>query len=149
MRSSKVVESFTFGEVVKLSGVKARTLDHWATTGFLSPSVRKADGTGTRRVYSFSDVLAARVARELRSEGASLQGLRKVVRELRKREFPESFAENRLIVAGKDVYVKEDQDFISTLRNPGQLHFPFTVLDLGAVIVTLRNETKKIRAPAA
>src|SRR5207247_325438 len=104
MRGSAVSDSYSFGQVVRLSGVKSRTLDHWAATSFLCPSIKKADGTGTRRVYSFSDVVAARVARDLRSAGASLQGLRKVVKELRKREFTQQpLAEARLIVSGRDV----------------------------------------------
>lgn len=100
MKDSKVVQSFRFGEVEALSGVKARTLDNWAATGFLRPSVRKAAGSGTRRAYSFSDVVAARVAKDLRSAGASLQGLRKVVKELRRMDFANPLGETRLIVPG-------------------------------------------------
>jgi len=141
------LEAFSFGQVAGLARVKARTLDHWAATGFLAPSIKKATGTGTRRVYSFSDVVAARVARDLRSAGASLQGLRKVVRELRKREFAQSLAEVRLIVSGKDVYLMNNQDLISVLQRPGQVHFPLTVLDLEATIKTLRSEAEKMVRP--
>jgi DNA-binding transcriptional MerR regulator len=146
MAGYAVSDGFSFGQVVTLSGVKSRTLDHWAATSFLTPSIKKADGTGTRRVYSFSDVVAARVARDLRSSGASLQGLRKVVRELRKLQFTQQpLAEARLIVSGRDVFLKSNQDLISTLTNPGQVHFPFVVLDLETTIKTLRSNVEKIR----
>jgi DNA-binding transcriptional MerR regulator len=131
--------------VVRLSGVKARTLDHWAATNFLAPSIKKAGGTGTRRVYSFSDVVAARAARELRSAGASLQGLRKAVKELQKREFARPLAETRLIVSGKDVHLKTNQEVISMLQYPGQALLPFTVMNLGATVEALRSKAKKVR----
>jgi DNA-binding transcriptional MerR regulator len=146
MKHFKIVEHFSFGQVVKLSCVKARTLDHWAATGFLPPSIRKAKGTGTKRVYAFSDVVAARVVSDLRAAGASLQGLRKVVRELRKMDFTSPLAEARLIVSGKDVYLKDNQELISVLRNPGQAHFPFTVLDLEATVKILRSQAETTAA---
>ena len=148
MTGSKAVEGFRFGQVARLSGIEPRTLDHWAATGFLVPSVKKADGTGTRRVYSFSDLVAARVVKELRSAGASLQGLRKVVKALRRREFAENLGEARLIVSGRDVYLQDHHDLISMLDSPGQAHFPFTVLDLGTTVRTLRSEAEKIKAAA-
>jgi DNA-binding transcriptional MerR regulator len=143
---SNAVEGFSFGQIARLSGIKPRTLDHWAATGFLVPSIKKAGGTGTRRVYSFSDLVAARVVKELRSAGASLQGLRKVVKALRRREFAENLGEAQLIVSGKDVYLQDHHDLISMLRRPGQIHFPFTVLDLGATIRALRSKVEKIEA---
>ena len=97
-------------------------------------------------MYSFSDVVAARVAKDLRAAGASLQGLRKVVKELRKREYGEDLADTRLIVSGKDVYVRNNQDLISLLCSPGQTHFPFTVLNLGATVMTLRSEAERMQA---
>ena len=142
-----MVAAFSFGQVSRLAGVKARTLDHWAATGFLVPSIKRATGTGTRRVYSFSDVVAARVASDLRSAGASLQGLRKVVKELRKREFAQSLADVRLIVSHKDAYLVNNLDFISVLQHPGQLHFPITILDLGATVNQLRSEAQNIVEP--
>jgi DNA-binding transcriptional MerR regulator len=145
MTNSTVFEGFSFGQVVRLSGVKARTLDHWAATNFLAPSIKKAAGTGTKRVYSFSDVVAARVARDLRSAGASLQGLRKAVKEIRKREFTHPLAETRLIVSGKDVQLKTNEGVISMLRYSGQALLPFTVMDLGGTVEALRIQAEKVK----
>jgi hypothetical protein len=112
-------------------------MDNWAATSFLCPSIRKAAGTGTRRVYGFSDLVAARVARDLRSAGVSLHGLRKVVKEVRKLQFWSPPADARLIVSGEDVHVTSNADLISTLNKSGQLRFPLTILDLEATIATL------------
>jgi len=139
VKDSKAIESFSFGQVVHLSGVKARTLDHWAATAFLPPSLRKAGGSGTKRAYSFADVVAARVAKDLRSAGASLQGLRKVVRELRKMDFTNPLAEALLIVSGKEVYLYDNQELISILGDPKQAIFPFFVLNLDETLSLIRR----------
>jgi hypothetical protein len=98
-------------------------------------------------VYSFSDVVAARIARDLRTAGVSLRGLRKAVRQLRREEFNhQSLAETRLIVSGKDVWLRDNEEFISMLRNPGQTQFPFTVLDLGNTVKAIRDDVEKLKA---
>ena len=153
MAQSKTVDRFSLGQLAMLSGVKPRTLDHWAATGFLRPSIRKAGGTGTKRVYSFADAVAARVVSELRSAGVSLQKLRRVVIELRKLQFTDrSLAGLRLIVCGKDVCLKDNQDLISMFSHPGQAFLPFTVLtvlDLPATVTAIRLKVEQIKTKAA
>ena len=72
-------DQFNFGAVVALSRVHPRTLDFWGKSGFLEPSVRKAAGTGSKRLYSLADVIAACIARRLRERGVDLQGLKQLV----------------------------------------------------------------------
>jgi DNA-binding transcriptional MerR regulator len=142
--------NFTFGQVVKLTGIKPRTLDNWAATQFLPPSIKPGKGSGTRRLYSFADIVAARAARDLRAAGISLQSLRKVVKELQRKEFgldhPLTVA--RLIIVGKDVYLRDNDEFISMLKSPGQAAFPLTILDLGATVERLRIKARRIIAAA-
>src|SRR5262249_18816456 len=57
---------FTAREVVALSGIPYKTLDAWARRGFLEPSIRNAQGSGSRRVYDVNDVTALRIAWQLR-----------------------------------------------------------------------------------
>jgi DNA-binding transcriptional MerR regulator len=77
------MEGFTAKQVVALTGVPYKRLDSWANSGFLMPSLAEADGTGSRRLYSFQDLIALRTAKILRDAGISLQGLRKVMHFLR------------------------------------------------------------------
>lgn len=147
MKESRTVEGFSLGDVVRYSGVKPRTLDHWAATGFLPPSVKRADGTGTKRVYAFCDVVAARVANDLRSAGVSLQGLRKVVRQLRKMDFRNPLAESCLVISGKEVLLRDHEGLMALLRKPGQTHFLFTALNLGETVELLRRKTANRKRP--
>ncbi|HEX2922670.1 MAG TPA: helix-turn-helix domain-containing protein [Chloroflexota bacterium] len=131
-------EGFNAGRAAKLSGVPYRTLDYWATSRFLVPSLVSANGKGSLRLYSFSDVVALRVAMELRNAGISLQRLRKVVRHLRSRRKSASFANTFLVSDGKDVFERRGDEIISTLRRPGQLASAWLV-DLGQIVEELER----------
>lgn len=69
--------------VVRLMGVTYRQLDYWAKTGLVRSSIRGAAGKGSRRVYSFTDLVALRVVASLKGGGVSLQAIRKAVRFLK------------------------------------------------------------------
>ena len=70
MNSAKRAEqSFSTGEVSRLTGVSHRTLDFWAKTKFIDASVRQAHGTGSDRLYSFADVVTLCIAGKLRNAG--------------------------------------------------------------------------------
>lgn len=133
-------DSFSTGEAVRITGVSFRNIDYWARTKFIVPSIAEAKGTGTERRYSFSDLLALRVARELREAGVSTQSLRRVVDFLRAEQtLTNPLAECRLIVTGSDVQVATSAGkMMSALRRPGQTSFAF-VFDLARTV----NEMKK------
>ena len=104
-------DSFSTGDAVRITGVSFRNIDYWARTKFIVPSIAEASGTGTERKYSFSDLLALRVARELREAGISTQSLRRVVDFLRtRRGLTNPLAECHLIVTGTDVQVATSRE---------------------------------------
>jgi DNA-binding transcriptional MerR regulator len=86
---------FTSQEVVVLTGITPRQLQWWDERGVVQP-LRQ----GHRRVYSVKNITEVAVICELRRKGFSLQGVRKVLRFL-KREFGKGLAE---IVAGNSEY---------------------------------------------
>jgi DNA-binding transcriptional MerR regulator len=134
-------DGFSTGEAVRVTGVSFRNIDYWARTKFIVPSVADAKGTGTERIYSFADLVALRVARELREAGVSTQSLRRVVEFLRTRKgLMNPLAECRLIVTGSDVQVVTGREKImSALLKPGQTSFAF-VFDLGRTVDEMKHE---------
>src|ERR1017187_599847 len=98
---AKPRESFSAGEAAKITKVPYPTLDFWARTKLIVPGVAAARGTGTERRYSFKDLVALRVARELRAGGVSTQALRKVLSSVREMEDP--LAEARLLAIGSSI----------------------------------------------
>jgi DNA-binding transcriptional MerR regulator len=137
----KATDSFSTGDAVRITGVSFRNIDYWARTKFIVPSIAEAQGTGTERRYSFSDLLALRVARELREAGVSTQSLRRDLEFLLTRKgLRNPLAECRLIITGADVQVATNPEKImSVLRTPGQTSFAF-VFDLARTLNEMKQE---------
>jgi predicted RNase H-like HicB family nuclease/DNA-binding transcriptional MerR regulator len=68
---------FGVAAALRLAGISYPQLDYWAKTGLVQPSIQQAAGRGTRRVYSFDDLVALRVVAQLLSTGISLPKVRK------------------------------------------------------------------------
>ncbi len=133
-------EGFSTAQVEQLTSIGAKTLHFWDRSGFLSPSVVGAHGTGSRRIYSFRDLLALRVAAQLRDAGISLQSLRKVVSALREMHGVEQpLAETYLVTNGHDVFERKGNELMSVLRQPSQGAWAF-VIDIHTVVTELKHE---------
>lgn len=103
-------------QVCKLVGITYRQLDHWARTGLLTPSLQKANGSGTQRLYSFTDLLQLRVVRRLLDTGISLQKIRRAVDWLRaKLETDHPLTELNLISDGNTIWAKDQADEAAAL----------------------------------
>jgi DNA-binding transcriptional MerR regulator len=64
-------------------GVSLRQIQYWDEQGFIRPSVKLADGRGTKRLYSFQDLVCLKVVKDLTHHGLSLQKVRRCLRFLR------------------------------------------------------------------
>jgi DNA-binding transcriptional MerR regulator len=144
MPKNTVVEPFTASQVTRYTGLNYRTLDHWARTGFIVPSIATADGSGSDRLYSFTDVVALRVARDLRAQGIRTGALTRIVERLRESEgIDQPLVRARFIVAGGDVLKvgATRQELISLMKKPNQTAFAF-FFDLEKATSALRAAIK-------
>lgn len=140
-----MMDGFSVGDVTRVTGVSAKTLHFWDRSGFISPSLMQARGTGTRRIYDFRDLVAIRVAAQLRAAGISLQALRKVLELVRSiGEWEQPLAEMYLVTDGRDVFAKRGEELLSLLRQPRQQVFAF-VIDLRQTVETLRADVDQLR----
>jgi DNA-binding transcriptional MerR regulator len=101
------------------AGITYRQLDYWARTGLIEPSVRGATGSGTQRLYSFSDILLLKVIKRLLDAGISLQQIRTAVQHLRKRG-TEDLTRVTLMSDGASVYECTSNDEVIDLLQGGQ-----------------------------
>jgi DNA-binding transcriptional MerR regulator len=139
---------FSAKQAAGIAGLPYETVDYWASTKFIMPSIASARGTGTRREYSFPDLVALRVASKLRENGISLQGLRKVVAHLEKIGIPKPpLATTYLVSDGTEVYTKQGDELFALLKRPGQVAF-FFVLDLTATYQVVEEAIRKIGVAA-
>jgi DNA-binding transcriptional MerR regulator len=137
---------FTPKQVTRLTGVPYSTLNLWAKNGLVPPSIASGTGTGSERVYSFSDLVALKVAFELRKSGVTTSSLKKVVEFLRHHEHMDKpLSEARLVVSGRDVVIVHEGELISVLSKPGQGYLSF-VVDLPQVLGDLVNVADATKA---
>jgi DNA-binding transcriptional MerR regulator len=137
---------FTPRQVTRLTGVPYSTLNLWAKNGLVQPSVAPGTGTGSERVYSFSDLVALKVAFELRKSGVTTSSLKKVVKFLHEDEHIEKpLSEARLVVTGGDVAIVREGELISLLSRPGQGYLSF-VVDLPQILGELVNVADSTKA---
>jgi DNA-binding transcriptional MerR regulator len=120
--------SFSTAEVARLTGLTARQLDWWDRRGFLSPSVSGAAGYGSKRRYSFTDLVRLRIAARLRAAGFGLPQVRRVVETLRRLDTSrDGLASARLLVADRRVvWARTDSELVDLLHG-GQLMLVFPV----------------------
>ena len=142
-------DGFITEVAAKLGGVSIDVLEKWDSSKLLCPSV-PAPRRGISRRYTFRDVIAMRVLRELREGGIAGESLRRVVKYLRSRKglsATEVLASTSLITDGHDVYEVEGDVLLSALRRPGQrLLF---VLALDELVTELQVKARALEGAAA
>ncbi|MER3395169.1 MAG: MerR family transcriptional regulator [Acidimicrobiia bacterium] len=74
-----VLGAFRAPEVCEVAGVTYRQLDYWSRTGLVKPGIKDASGSGTRRLYSFKDLVLIRAIKGLIEAGMSLQKIREAI----------------------------------------------------------------------
>lgn len=89
-------------------------LTYWVESGIIKPSIA---GKRNRR-WSFRDLVALRMIRQLRETGFSLQQVRIVATALSR--YDQDFANSYLIAVADDVIIVNEQGLISALKRPGQ-----------------------------
>jgi DNA-binding transcriptional MerR regulator len=67
----------------RIVGVSLRQIQYWDEQGFVRPSVKLAGGRGTKRLYSFHDLVCLKVIKDLAWHGLNLQKIRRCLRPLR------------------------------------------------------------------
>ena len=113
------VGGFHGPQVCGLVGISYRQLDYWARTGLLQPSVAAAKGSGSRRIYSYSDVLELKVIKQLLDAGVSLQSARRAVECLRE-DLGSDLASANLVLTGTSSVLARSNGEVVDLLAGGQ-----------------------------
>ena len=113
--------------VCKLVGISYRQLDYWARTGLVTPSVRAADGSGSQRLYSFTDLVELRIIKRLLDAGVSLQRIREAIGYLRSESSGKPLSDITLMSDGRRIYAcHSGEEVVDVLAN-GQAVFGIAV----------------------
>lgn len=123
-------QGFSSKRTAEIAGITYRQLDYWARRDIVRPSLTKASGSGSRRLYSYSDLLELRVIKTLIDSGIKLQQVRKGLDYLRD-QLGEDVTTASLVISGTNsIVVNTEGELIELLQNgQGVLN----VLPLGSV----------------
>jgi DNA-binding transcriptional MerR regulator len=121
--------------VSDIVGISYRQLDYWARTGLVSPSISKAKGSGSQRLYSFEDIVRLRVVKRLLDTGVTLERIRSALEELGRQG--RALADVTLASDGRTVYAIDDDRQLLDLLQRGQGVF---AIALEPLVEELRGE---------
>jgi DNA-binding transcriptional MerR regulator len=117
--SANPVEGFRGPQVCALVGITYRQLDYWARTGLLRPTIADARGSGTQRLYAYTDVVELKVIKQLLDAGISLQRARRAVECLRD-GLGGDLASANLVLVGTDSVLAHSHGEVVDLLKGGQ-----------------------------
>ena len=111
-----VVESgFSGKRTAELVGITYRQLDYWARTDLIRPSLADAEGSGSRRSYSYQDLLELKVVKTLLDAGIRLEMERDVFSYLRD-NLGTDVASANLVINGSSPLLVSGEEIIDLIR---------------------------------
>lgn len=145
-------EGFSGTKAASIVGISYRQLDYWARTDLVRPSLADARGSGSRRQYSYRDLLELRVIKSLLDAGIKLESVRTAFDFLRQ-HVESDIASAHLVISGSDVLLCDGDQLIDVMkRGQGVLN----VLAIGGLkegldqqLVLLADEAPTTPAAAA
>jgi DNA-binding transcriptional MerR regulator len=106
-------------QTAKIVGITYRQLDYWARTDLLKPSLAEATGSGSRRQYSYRDLLELRIIKTLLDAGIKLESVRDVFTNLRQTVGSDISSAN-IVISGTSSVVLRTNDELIELMSKGQ-----------------------------
>jgi DNA-binding transcriptional MerR regulator len=119
-------------QAAEIVGISYRQLDYWARTDLIRPSVVDAAGSGSRRQFTYRDLIEMKIVKSLLDAGIKLESVRVAFDYLRD-ELGEDIASARLVIGGgKAILVRSDDELVDILQS-GQMAMT-SVLSVDGVV---------------
>src|SRR3546814_7898648 len=94
-------EGFSGREAADIVGITYRQLDYWARTDLIRPSLADAKGSGSRRRYSYRDLIELKLIKTLLDAGQRLERIRQALDSLR--DLDDDLTAMKLVIEGESV----------------------------------------------
>lgn len=112
-----MAEHYSGKKAAEIVGISYRQLDYWARTDLVRPSVTDAAGSGSRRQYSYGDLLELKVIKSMLDAGIKLESVRDAFTYLRD-QLGQDVASARLVIGGgKAILVRDDAQLLDVLKS--------------------------------
>ncbi|HBU75042.1 MAG TPA: MerR family transcriptional regulator [Acidimicrobiaceae bacterium] len=115
MSDTSSTEGFSGRQTADVVGISYRQLDYWARTNLIRPSLTDAAGSGSRRRYSYQDLLELRVVKTLIDAGIKLESVREVFAYLRT-HVSADIASAHLVISGQTVVLTQGDELIDVVK---------------------------------
>ena len=110
----------------KVAGITYRQLDYWARKQIVEPSITPSHGSGSRRLYSFKDVVILAVSKRLLDAGVNLQNVTAAIGFLARRTTAQ-LADVTIMCDGQQVYECTTSEQMLNLLRSGKAVFGVSV----------------------
>ena len=120
-------------------GITYRQLDYWARTELIAPTLVQAAGSGSRRLYSYDDLVRLKVVKRLLDNGIKLEKVRAIFDYIGN-ELGEDISSANLVIDGANAAIVRSQDDLIDALQRGQGVLPLSNIgrEVDAAIVELR-----------
>src|SRR5689334_10840520 len=108
-KSDSREQGYSGQRTAEIVGITYRQLDYWARTDLVRPSLVDAAGSGSRRRYSYRDLLELRVIKSLLDAGIRLETVRDVFTYLRDNLGEDITTANLVIQGNRTVLIRRDE----------------------------------------
>lgn len=140
-------QNYSGKKAAEIVGISYRQLDYWARTDLIRPSVADAAGSGSRRQYSYRDLLELKVVKSMLDAGIKLESVRAAFEYLRE-NLGEDVASARLVIGGgRAVLVRDDAELLDVIKS-GQLVMT-SLLSLDGVQAEIDAKVRELNPAAA
>jgi DNA-binding transcriptional MerR regulator len=109
-------ETFSGTQAADIVGITYRRLDYWARTDLVRPSGTDATGSGSRRRYTYRDLLELKVIKKLLDAGIKLESIRDVFSYMRE-HVDTDIGSAHLVISGSSVVLCDGNELIDVLRH--------------------------------
>lgn len=110
------MDTFSGTQAAQIVGITYRRLDYWARTDLVRPSAVDATGSGSRRRYTYRDLLELKVVKQLLDAGIRLGSIREVFAYLRDHVDTDISAAH-IVINGSSVVLCDGDDLIDVLKH--------------------------------
>jgi len=138
--ADSLTSGFSGPTVCRLTGVTYRQLDYWARTELVTPSITPASGSGSKRSYSYGDLVEVKVIKSLLTSGVSLARARQAVVCLRNSLGADLAASSLVLSDNGSVLAHSDGELVDLMRGGQGV---FNIVPLAGVVAELTTTIRQ------
>jgi DNA-binding transcriptional MerR regulator len=141
-------DGFSGREAADIVGITYRQLDYWARTDLIRPSLADARGSGSRRRYSYQNLVELKMIKTLLDAGQKLERVRAAFLYIRD-ELGDDLTAAQLVIAGDSVILVRESENLIDVVNKHQGQGVLNLLAMDGVAQQVEQAVTKLQASQA